>query len=124
MNLLDSQDVILVVGVGNGFTICQDIPTRASCAIDGHRGEVRIVRAIRAVSYWRLQVPKGLTICVTGLETVHCQQIRSEHDVSKHPCDLLGGQSVVIIRRQYSGVEPGQPLAASVENKVSDYVGF
>ena len=72
MNLLDSRDVVLVVGVDKVFMICQDIPTRASNAIGEHRGEVFVVRAIRVVSYWPLQVPKGRTICATGLETLHC----------------------------------------------------
>ena len=34
MNLFDRRDVILVVGVGHDFTICQDIPIWGSNAID------------------------------------------------------------------------------------------
>ena len=61
MNPLDNRDVILVVGAGNVSIVCQDIPTRANNANAGHRGEgFVVVRAIRVVSYRRLQVPKDL----------------------------------------------------------------
>ena len=57
MNLLDNRGVILDGEVAKAFIICQGILARANSGADaGHRAESLVV------SYWRLQVPKGLTI--------------------------------------------------------------